>query len=410
MLLPPPPQIFFGRSAALEHLLNLLEQSKASPVYIAILGTGGIGKTALGVAFLHHSSVVMRFGDFRWFISCEGVFNAEDLRSTLANAFKLDEKNFIACLRQLASSTKAQILLTLDNLETPWEPKSSQQAVEELLQQLTDVPGLSLVVTLRGAERPSGIPWTRPFLPPLHSLDYESSIQTFTSISDVPDDAAGLSELVQLTDGLPLAVTLMATQAQYTSCSLLLSRWNNKRTTMLTRGAHTRLSSIDVSIQMSLESDRINPSAIAVLQMLSLLPDGILDADITKMSPANIDPYKGSSTLLQIALAFRDAIGRLKCLSPIREYIQSHRPTGLSIVSPLVTFYGDLSKYAHEAAYTAERSYLLRMITPQIGNLQTVITRGMGMPELSEKAIDACATEAPSYTTRGSRIALVSNF
>src|SRR6201996_4019557 len=148
------------------------------------------------------------------------------------------------------------MMLVLDNLETPWEPKNNQQAVEELLLELTDVPGLSLVVTLRGAERPSGIPWTRPFLPPLHSLDYEASLQTFISISDVTEDAPGLRELIHVTDGLPHAITLMATQAQYISCSLLLSRWNDKRTTMLTRGAKSRLSSIDVSIRISLESDR----------------------------------------------------------------------------------------------------------------------------------------------------------
>jgi len=176
----------------------------------------------------------MHFGDLRWFVSCEGIFNADGLRSALANAFKLDEKAFLPSLRRLTSLIKSDILLTLDNLETPWEPKANRPAVEELLLQLTDVPGLSLVITLRGAERPFDIPRTRPFLPPLSSLDYEASIQTFTSISDVQEDAPGLRELIQVTDGLPLAITLMATQAQYVSCELLLSQWNNKRTAMLT--------------------------------------------------------------------------------------------------------------------------------------------------------------------------------
>jgi len=146
------------------------------------------------------------------------------------------------------------MMLVLDNLETPWEPKDNQQAVEELLLQLTDVPGLSLIVTLRGAERPSGIPWTRPCIPPLHSLDYEASLTTFISIADVHRNVPGLSELIEVTDGLPLAITLMATQAQYTSCEILLRRWNDKRTAMLRRGAENRLSSLDVSIQISLES------------------------------------------------------------------------------------------------------------------------------------------------------------
>ena len=83
---------------------------------------------------------------------------------------------------------------------------------------------------MRGAERPSGIPWTRPIFPPLQPLDYEASMETFTSLSDVLENAVGLSDLIKATDGLPLALTLMASQAQYTSCELLLSQWIKKRT------------------------------------------------------------------------------------------------------------------------------------------------------------------------------------
>src|ERR1700761_3007100 len=235
MILPPPPQIFFGRGTAMQHLLHLLEQSKPNPVYIAILGTGGIGKTSLGLALIHHPITITQFSDFRWFISCDGVLDAEGLRSALANSLKLEEKTLIPSLRRLALSIKSDIVILLDNLETPWESKGNKQAVEELLLNLTAIPGLSLIVTLRGAERPLEVPWTRPFLPPLHSLDRDAAIETFISISGVAEDTPGLSELMHVTDGLPLAITLMATQAQYTSCSLLLSRWNNKRTTMLTR-------------------------------------------------------------------------------------------------------------------------------------------------------------------------------
>ncbi len=46
-------------------------------------------------------------------------------------------------------------MLILDNFETPWEPLASRDEVETLLAQLTDIPNLTLVVTLRGAERPS---------------------------------------------------------------------------------------------------------------------------------------------------------------------------------------------------------------------------------------------------------------
>ena len=223
--------------------MHLLEKSKPNPAYIAILGMGGIGKTTLGVSFLHHPSVVLQFGIFRWFISCKDLLNAEALRSSIAAAFKLAEKSLIPSLKRLATRIDSQMMLVLDNLDTTWEPKGNKKAVEELLLHLTDVPGLSLVVTLRGPHRPFGIPWTRPVLPPLQALDYDASIQTFISISDVNEDTPGLRELIQLMDGLPLAITLMAHQAQHMSCALLLRRWNNARIAMLNREAENELSS-----------------------------------------------------------------------------------------------------------------------------------------------------------------------
>ncbi|KAF7325349.1 NB-ARC domain-containing protein [Mycena venus] len=51
--------------------------------------------------------------------------------------------------------------------------------VEEFLSLLTDVPHLALIVTMRGAERPGKILWTRPFLLPLRPLSNDAARQTF---------------------------------------------------------------------------------------------------------------------------------------------------------------------------------------------------------------------------------------
>ena len=139
-LLPPPPLIFFGRRVALTHLLQLFEMNRPKPVYASILGMGGISKTALGLALLHHQSIRKQFGDLRWFISCEGVVDADGLRSSIAHTLQMNEKILIPSPRKLASSIQATMLLTLDNLETPWDPATHRQSVEELLLQLTDVP------------------------------------------------------------------------------------------------------------------------------------------------------------------------------------------------------------------------------------------------------------------------------
>lgn len=67
---------------------------------------------------------------------------------------------------------------------------------------------------MRGAERPRGVVWTRPFLQPLGTLDPEAARQTFLDLSDIDDDP-DVDELLRLTDNLPLAVTLMASLASY---------------------------------------------------------------------------------------------------------------------------------------------------------------------------------------------------
>src|ERR1700761_3776602 len=185
----------------------------------------------------------------------------------------------------------------------------------------------------------------------------------------------------------------MATQAQYATCESLFHQWVEKRTEMLSNGgyADTRLSSVEVSIQVSLKSGRItnNAHAIKVLQILSLLPNGIDDDSLVNMATAGLDVFEGSLALLQTALAFRDVLNRPKCLAPIREYVQTSRPLEIDSLRPVVHFHVTLAHGAREAAITSQRGTLIQSILPHIGNLQSVLMRGMNTQELCEEPIDA---------------------
>src|SRR5580698_8912420 len=71
---PPAPEIFFGRDEFVNHAVSLLQTVK--PARLAILGAGGIGKTAVALTILHHQSVKDTFQSCCFFVHCEAAVTA----------------------------------------------------------------------------------------------------------------------------------------------------------------------------------------------------------------------------------------------------------------------------------------------------------------------------------------------
>ena len=86
-----------------------------------------------------------------------------------------------AVIRFLSGSAT---ILVLDNFESPWEPHGTRIEVEEVLGRIADIKNLTLVITMRGVERPKGIAWSKPFFPPLQPLSSLSSRHIFVDITD----------------------------------------------------------------------------------------------------------------------------------------------------------------------------------------------------------------------------------
>ncbi|KAJ7145078.1 hypothetical protein C8R43DRAFT_1197214, partial [Mycena crocata] len=177
-LLPAAPQIFHGRDAELGDILAMLINDFPR---IAILGSGGMGKTSLATAALHNPGVVNKYQN-RHFISCDSAFTCGDLVSITASTLSLEPTKRLAKViaRHLLSGPPC--LVVLDNFETPWEPVTGRAQVEELLSLLTDIPHVALLITMRGAERPGRVKWTRPFLPPLMPLTAKCKFPTSSSV------------------------------------------------------------------------------------------------------------------------------------------------------------------------------------------------------------------------------------
>ncbi|KAF7365939.1 ATPase-AAA-core domain-containing protein [Mycena venus] len=346
-LLPSQPRIFHGRESEMESMVQLLNQNSPR---VAILGAGGMGKTSLAKAALHHPDVVQKY-ELRVFVACDSATNSIDL---------------------------AALIGALLLFWTIWKQHGSRVnlggGVEELMSLLSEVPHLALVVTMRGAERPGKVHWTRPFLPPLEPLSKSAARETFFDIADYCHDIDDIDQILGFTDNLPLAVNLIAHLVDYEGCSNVLARWDQEKTTMLSDG-HDRKSNLDASISISLSSPRIMslPGSQELLALLAILPDGISDAELLQASLPIQNPLGCRAALLGTSLAYYDEKKRLKTLAPIREHMLRFHP----VPTPLIRCLRQHFFLLLELLSTKMAEGTVNPIISNLGNIHNILRDGL---------------------------------
>ncbi|KAF8144503.1 hypothetical protein K438DRAFT_1782785 [Mycena galopus ATCC 62051] len=364
-MLPSKPKIFHGLEQELNDILKLISQQ---PPRIAILGGGGMGKTSLARAVLHHPDTSSKF-EHQYFVSAEAATTSVELAALIGLHVGLKPGQDLTKPVVQYFSRKMSCLLILDNLETVWEPIHSRAGVEEFLSLLTSLEHLALIITMRGAERPAKVGWTHPFLLPLQPLSHDAARQTFIEITDNSNTLEEMEQLLGFTDNMPLAVDRIAHLTDYEGFSSVLSRWKTEKTSLLSVG-FDRQSSVDKSISLSLSSPRITSDSKELLSLLSILPNGLSEVELVQGKLGIPDILTCKAALLATSLAYRDTNQRLVLLIPIREYIQQFLPPSQSRMQPI-----------HKMFYNGDcmlmpQSLQIQSISPlsQLGNRQLEIT------------------------------------
>ncbi|KAJ7715292.1 P-loop containing nucleoside triphosphate hydrolase protein, partial [Mycena olivaceomarginata] len=336
---PASPKIFHGRESELKELIDIL---MADPARVAILGPGGMGKTTLAMAALHHPKVGNKYQS-RHFIPCESAHARDSLVAIIVSHFGIDTSSTSESAVLALLSAGQPCLMILDNFETPWEPLEGRAKVEAFLALLAEIPHVALVLTMRGAERPGKVQWTHPFLRPIMPLNRTAARQTFIEIADEIDDGSEVDQLLDITDNIPLAIQLVAGVAASVGCQNTIERWKLERTALLSAGYDKR-SNLEISIGLSLSGPRLqsSPHAVELLSLMSLLSDGISDLELVGSNIPIPDIPNCKTTLIRTSLAYVDHAGQFKVLAPIRDYIQLARPPSLQLVQPLRKYLIDL--------------------------------------------------------------------
>jgi predicted ATPase len=146
-MLPSGPKIFHGRESELAHILRLVSQLTPR---IAILGAGGMGKTSLAKAIIHHTDIIAKYKEHRFFVVCDSATTKIELAALIGAHLGLKPAQDLTHSVVQYFSTNSPSLLILDNLETLWEPAESRGEIEEFLSLLTDVDQLALMVGEKG--------------------------------------------------------------------------------------------------------------------------------------------------------------------------------------------------------------------------------------------------------------------
>ena len=277
---PIPPEIFFGRDEIVSDFSSRIVHNQQTR--IAILGAGGIGKTATALHILHHKDVVARYEEHRYFVGCDAVNSAETLATLILQIIQAPSvvgENIVTLLHQALLSSPPTLLL-LDNFETVWYVPAGRDHVIDLLQKIGNAKNVSLMITMRAAVPPAGIAWTCfSCLPPLLLPDAKSLFLAVNpSVHEDSESQEYLDTLLAEMDYVPLAVQLLAQVGIGFSPQYLLKRWRDEKTAMLhTQSKPGKLESIGVSVSLSLATLDItsNPEAVQLLGILCQLPDGL---------------------------------------------------------------------------------------------------------------------------------------
>ncbi len=213
--LPTQPTAFVGRTRELEELHKILHESANK--LITLVGTGGIGKTRLALAFAE--SQLRHFYDGVFYVSLAGVENHHHIVGAVADAVNYSGNR--DDIDGLAESLRdKQLLLVLDNFE---HVTAGAGIIADVLQVATQ---LKIVVTSRERLRLRGetvfevdnmkVPHPREqsqadvLQYPSAVLFVQSSRRMMPEFEVTDDNAHQVANVLRLVEGLPLGIELAA--------------------------------------------------------------------------------------------------------------------------------------------------------------------------------------------------------
>ena len=297
---------------------------------IALIGAGGIGKTAVALTVLDHDHIRHRFRDYRRFIRCD-QFPASRVhflnRLSEVIGAGVENPEDLGPLRPFLSSR--EMILVLDNAESILDPKGpGAREINAVVEELSRFKTISLCITSRIATVPRHC--KRPTIP---TLSMESARDIFYDIYDDSRRSDIIDNLLRRLDFHVLSITLLATTASHNMWDhgRLAREWDTHRVQVLQTEYDESLAA---TIELSLASPtfrELGPNARDLLGVIAFFPQGIDENNIDWLFPTISNRRTIFDKSCVLSLTYRSN-RFITMLAPLRDYLCPKDPASSSLL------------------------------------------------------------------------------
>ena len=378
---PPPPRAFFGREELIERVVTLAEGLNP----IALVGVGGIGKTAIALTVLHHGRIKQRFGENRRFIRCDQFpASRANLLRRLSKAIgsAVENPEDLAPLRRSLSS--GDMIIILDNAESILDPQGPDgQGIYHLVDEISQFTNICLVITSRVTTLPPNCETLD-----IPTLSIEAAQDTFYRIYKYDGRTDSVGNLLKQLDFHPLSITLLATVAHQNKWdnNRLAREWEKHHTGVLQTGHNSLGATIDLSLSSPMFK-QLGPNARDLLGVVAFFPQGVNEENLDWLFPTIPDVATTLDMFCVLSLTYRSD-RFVTMLVPLRDYLRPKDPLSSPLLSTAKESY--FTRLSAKPELFMPGSKETQWITSEDTNVEHLFNIFMSVDAKSDRVWGAC--------------------
>ncbi|HWF50781.1 MAG TPA: NB-ARC domain-containing protein [Solirubrobacteraceae bacterium] len=280
---------------------------------VTLLGRGGVGKTSLALAAAH--ALFAEYAGGVWWVDAHQERDATGLCGAIARTCRISVEGSTEQALISEFGSRGPVLLVLDNLEAISGAGALLERVSARL------PNLWVLAT---SQLPLGGRHERRVqLDRLEGGDALALLSRTAQRLDISldDDRAG-AELVELLDGLPLAIELAAGRLRLFGAAELVRRLRESMSILQDRARPERHRSLAAALEWTL--DLLDRDASELFTRLGVFAGPVELEDIEAVTGDGLDVISAAATLADVALLHRvesgDGLVRFGFPEAIREH------------------------------------------------------------------------------------------